>query len=138
MFTTAAIVYTLGSVTIPSLASVYNEFALKKHMETSVHEQNFFLYFYGALFNLLGVFGVMAFSNLSWSAIFYGHSKVSPHTLLCCSLGILHHPGTAHLNWLSDASRHNFNVNRYTCNRGQQAVQSIASQRQGLYTLARL
>ena len=54
MFTTAAIVYTLGSVTIPSLASVYNEFALKKHMETSVHEQNFFLYFYGALFKPAG------------------------------------------------------------------------------------
>ena len=76
IFTAAAIVYTLGSVTIPSLASVYNEFALKKHMETSVHEQNFFLYFYGAVFNLLGVFGVMAFSHLSWNAIFLGHSKV--------------------------------------------------------------
>ena len=76
MFTAAAIVYTLGSVTVPSLASVYNEFALKKHMETSVHEQNFFLYFYGAVFNLLGVFGVMAFSHLSWNAIFLGHSKV--------------------------------------------------------------
>lgn len=31
--------YTLGSVTIPSLASVYNEMALKKHMDTSVHLQ---------------------------------------------------------------------------------------------------
>ena len=89
MFTAAAIVYTLGSVTIPSLASVYNEFALKKHMETSVHEQNFFLYFYGALFNLLGVFGVMAFSSLSWSAIFYGHSKVRCQSLLCCALHTL-------------------------------------------------
>ncbi len=39
--------YTLGAVTIPSLASVYNEFALKKHMDTSVHLQNFFLYFFG-------------------------------------------------------------------------------------------
>ena len=76
MFTAAAIVYTLGSVTIPSLASVYNEFALKKHMETSVHEQNFFLYFYGAVFNLLGVFGVMAFSHLTWNAIFLGHTQV--------------------------------------------------------------
>ena len=85
LFTTAAIIYTLGSVTIPSLASVYNEFALKKHMETSVHEQNFFLYFYGAVFNLLGVFGVMGFSHLSWSAIFYGHSKVSPARLSCSS-----------------------------------------------------
>ena len=35
----AAVLYTLGSVTIPSLASVYNELALKKHMDTSVHLQ---------------------------------------------------------------------------------------------------
>ena len=35
----AAVACTLGSVTVPSLASVYNEFALKKHMDTSVHEQ---------------------------------------------------------------------------------------------------
>ena len=77
MFSTVAIAYTLGSVTVPSLASVYNEFALKKHMDTSVHEQNFFLYFYGALFNLLGVLATMAFGGLSWSAIFHGHSKVS-------------------------------------------------------------
>jgi hypothetical protein len=76
MFSTVAIAYTLGSVTVPSLASVYNEFALKKHMDTSVHEQNFFLYFYGALFNLLGVLATMAFGGLSWSAIFHGHSKV--------------------------------------------------------------
>lgn len=39
---------TLGTVTVPSAASVYNEYALKKHMDTSVHLQNFFLYFYGA------------------------------------------------------------------------------------------
>ena len=86
MFTAAAIVYTLGSVTIPSLASVYNEFALKKHMETSVHEQNFFLYFYGAVFNLLGVFGVMAFSHLSWNAIFLGHTKVCKLSVACGSV----------------------------------------------------
>lgn len=35
----AAALCTLGSVTVPSLASVFNEFALKKHMDTSVHEQ---------------------------------------------------------------------------------------------------
>lgn len=46
-----AILCTLGTVTVPAAASVYNEFALKKHMDTSVHLQNFFLYFYGALFN---------------------------------------------------------------------------------------
>lgn len=39
------------SVTVPAAAAVYNEFALKKHMDTSVHLQNFFLYFYGAVFN---------------------------------------------------------------------------------------
>jgi hypothetical protein len=38
---------TVASVTIPSLASVYNEFALKKNFDTSVHLQNFFMYFYG-------------------------------------------------------------------------------------------
>lgn len=43
----------LGSVTVPSAASVYNEYALKRHMDTSVHLQNFFLYFFGACFNLL-------------------------------------------------------------------------------------
>ncbi|GIL68412.1 hypothetical protein Vafri_21689 [Volvox africanus] len=44
---------TLGTVTVPAAASVYNEFALKKHMDTSVHLQNFFLYFYGAAFNFI-------------------------------------------------------------------------------------
>ena len=39
MLAAAAVLYTLGSVTIPSLASVYNELALKKHMDTSVHLQ---------------------------------------------------------------------------------------------------
>ena len=40
MMVMAAALYTLGSVTIPSLASVYNELALKKHMETSIDLQN--------------------------------------------------------------------------------------------------
>ena len=43
---------TFASTTVPSAASVYNELALKKNMETSVLLQQFFLYFYGALFNL--------------------------------------------------------------------------------------
>jgi len=58
MMSPAALMYTLGSVSIPSLASVYNEFALKKHMETSVLLQNFFLYFYGAVFNFIGLVGM--------------------------------------------------------------------------------
>ncbi len=60
----AAVLYTLGSITIPSLASVYNEFALKKHMETSVLLQNFFLYFYGACFNMFGMLGMSAIGGL--------------------------------------------------------------------------
>ena len=43
----AAVACTLGSVTVPSLASVYNEFALKKHMDTSVHEQACSIYLAG-------------------------------------------------------------------------------------------
>ena len=38
----AAAMYTLGSVTVPSLASVYNELALKKHMDTSIDLQNWY------------------------------------------------------------------------------------------------
>lgn len=50
-FSPPALVATLGTVTIPAAASVYNEAALKRDMETSVHLQNFFLYFFGLLFN---------------------------------------------------------------------------------------
>jgi hypothetical protein len=49
-----AVLCVVGSVTVPAAASVYNEYALKRHMDTSVHLQNFFLYFYGMLFNLVG------------------------------------------------------------------------------------
>lgn len=38
-----AILCTAGTVTVPAAASVYNEFGMKKHMDTSVHLQNFFL-----------------------------------------------------------------------------------------------
>jgi hypothetical protein len=34
-----AVLCTLGTVTVPSAASVYNEYALKRHMDTSVHLQ---------------------------------------------------------------------------------------------------
>ena len=36
IYSPSSLLYTLGSITVPSLASVYNEFALKKHMDTSV------------------------------------------------------------------------------------------------------
>ena len=72
-----AIVYTIGSITIPSLASVYNEFALKRHMETSVLLQNFFLYFYGACFNLLGLLVIMATGALAPGSILVGFRGVT-------------------------------------------------------------
>jgi hypothetical protein len=73
----AAILYTAGSITVPSLASVYNEFALKRHMETSVLLQNFFLYFYGACFNLIGLIAMMAFGGLAPGAILTGFRGVT-------------------------------------------------------------
>lgn len=72
-----AVLCTLGTVTVPAAASVYNEFALKKHMETSVHLQNFFLYFYGTCFNLLGVLGVCAYKGQDLAQVFQGQSHVT-------------------------------------------------------------
>ena len=71
-----AILYTAGSICIPSLASVYNEMALKKNMDTSVHVQNFFLYLFGLLFNLFGLFLLVVLGHQSISEVFKGHSKV--------------------------------------------------------------
>ncbi|KAI4372750.1 hypothetical protein MLD38_010946 [Melastoma candidum] len=48
-----AYVYTLIFVTVPSLASVYNEYALKSQYDTSIYLQNLFLYGYGAISNFL-------------------------------------------------------------------------------------
>lgn len=75
LFSPVAILYTLGSITIPSLASVYNEFALKKHMETSVLLQNFFLYFYGACFNLVGY--LLFAGGSAGRSIFSGFNSVT-------------------------------------------------------------
>eukprot|EP00192_Tetraselmis_astigmatica_P012114 CAMPEP_0117667146 /NCGR_PEP_ID=MMETSP0804-20121206/10791_1 /TAXON_ID=1074897 /ORGANISM="Tetraselmis astigmatica, Strain CCMP880" /LENGTH=400 /DNA_ID=CAMNT_0005474813 /DNA_START=95 /DNA_END=1298 /DNA_ORIENTATION=- len=70
----AAFIYTGMSVTVPAAASVYNEIALKKHMDTSVHLQNFFMYFYGAMFNTLGLLIVAFLQKQSLSTIFDGHN----------------------------------------------------------------
>jgi len=77
MMVMAAALYTLGSVTIPSLASVYNELALKKHMETSIDLQNWFLYFFGAVFNLAGMVLVASIGRQPLSSMFSGLSTVS-------------------------------------------------------------
>ncbi len=71
-----AIVYTVGSITIPSLASVYNEMALKKNMDTSVHIQNFYLYFFGVLFNFVGLGLLVVLGHQSVSELFTSQSKV--------------------------------------------------------------
>ena len=72
-----SILYTLGSITIPALASVYNEFALKKHMETSVLVQNFFLYFYGMCFNAAGLILAILAGTVSASTAFSGFTMVT-------------------------------------------------------------
>ncbi|PHT35920.1 CMP-sialic acid transporter 2 [Capsicum baccatum] len=50
-------------VTVPSLASVYNEYTLKSQFETSIYHQNLFLYGYGAIFNFLGLLGTVIYKD---------------------------------------------------------------------------
>jgi len=70
-------VYTMMSVTIPSAASVYNEHALKSNFETSVHLQNFFTYFYGAVFNLMGLAAMYAIDGGVGPTLLQGHNTVT-------------------------------------------------------------
>ncbi|XP_027085964.1 CMP-sialic acid transporter 4 [Coffea arabica] len=74
---TAAYLYTLIFVTVPSLASVYNEYALKSQFETSIYLQNLFLYGYGAIFNFLGILGAAIFKGPDNLDILRGHSKAT-------------------------------------------------------------
>ncbi|GAB4818460.1 hypothetical protein N2152v2_005506 [Parachlorella kessleri] len=76
VFSAAAIMYTIGSITVPSLASVYNEFALKKHMDTSVLLQNFFLYFFGMCFNLAGLSIFWLLGAITPATMFAGFRQV--------------------------------------------------------------
>ncbi|GMY18718.1 CMP-sialic acid transporter 3-like isoform X2 [Fagus crenata] len=50
-------------VTVPSMASVFNEYALKSQFETSIYLQNLFLYGYGAMFNLIAILGIAIFKG---------------------------------------------------------------------------
>ncbi|XVF76920.1 hypothetical protein PTKIN_Ptkin13bG0306100 [Pterospermum kingtungense] len=75
--TTGAYIYTLIFVTVPSLASVYNEYALKSQYETSIYLQNLFLYGYGAIFNFLGILGTAVVKGPSSFDILQGHSKAT-------------------------------------------------------------
>ncbi|XP_061360205.1 CMP-sialic acid transporter 3-like isoform X2 [Gastrolobium bilobum] len=75
--TMGAYIYTLIFVTVPSLASVYNEYALKSQYDTSIYLQNLFLYGYGAIFNFLGIVGTAIFKGPSSFDILQGHSKAT-------------------------------------------------------------
>ncbi|KAF8393909.1 hypothetical protein HHK36_020109 [Tetracentron sinense] len=79
---TGAYMYTLifdlnVQVTVPSLASVFNEYALKSQFETSIYLQNFFLYGYGAIFNFLAILGTAVIKGPSSFDILQGHSKAT-------------------------------------------------------------
>lgn len=74
---TTAYIYTLIFVTIPSLASVYNEYALKSQYDTSIYLQNLFLYGYGAIFNFLAILGIAIVKGPSSLNILEGHSKAT-------------------------------------------------------------
>lgn len=72
-----AYIYTLIFVTVPSLASVFNEYALKSQYDTSIYLQNLFLYGYGAIFNFLGILVMAIFKGPDSLDILQGHSKAT-------------------------------------------------------------
>ncbi|CAN0858066.1 CMP-sialic acid transporter 3 [Linum grandiflorum] len=80
---TGAYMYTLIFVTVPSLASVFNEYAMKSQYDTSIYLQNLFLYGYGAIFNFLAILGITIFKGPSSMDILHGHSKAT--MLLICN-----------------------------------------------------
>ncbi|KAI4338852.1 hypothetical protein MLD38_023860 [Melastoma candidum] len=78
-----AYIYTFIFVTVPSLASVYNEYAMKSQYDTSIYLQNLFLYGYGAMFNFLGILGMAIVKGPSSFDILQGHSHAT--MLLICN-----------------------------------------------------
>ncbi|GJS75602.1 CMP-sialic acid transporter 3-like protein [Tanacetum coccineum] len=58
-----AYICTFIFVTVPSMASVFNEYALKSQYDTSIYLQNLFLYGYGAIFNFLGILGTVVIKD---------------------------------------------------------------------------
>lgn len=54
---------------------MYNEIALKKHMDTSVHLQNFFMYFFGVLFNALGLIFITYVQKKNLTEVFVGQNQ---------------------------------------------------------------
>ncbi|KAB1203440.1 CMP-sialic acid transporter 3 [Morella rubra] len=80
---TGAYLCTMVFVTVPSLASVYNEYALKSQFETSIYLQNLFLYGYGAIFNFIAIVGITIFKGPSSLDMLQGHSRAT--MLLICN-----------------------------------------------------
>ncbi|XP_062228579.1 CMP-sialic acid transporter 3 [Phragmites australis] len=72
-----AYLYTLFFITVPALASVYNEKALKSQFDTSIYLQNLFLYGYGAIFNFLGLMITAIIKGPSSFNILEGHSRAT-------------------------------------------------------------
>ncbi|GAY48925.1 CMP-sialic acid transporter 3 [Citrus sinensis] len=72
-----AYIYTLIFITVPSMASVFNEYALKSQYDTSIYLQNLFLYGYGAIFNFLGILVTAIFKGPDNLDILQGHSKAT-------------------------------------------------------------
>ncbi|GAB2294163.1 CMP-sialic acid transporter 3 [Dionaea muscipula] len=74
---TGAYICTLIFVTVPSMASVFNEYALKSQYDTSIYLQNLFLYGYGAIFNFLAILGIAIAKGPGSFDIFQGISKAT-------------------------------------------------------------
>ncbi|KAI3518619.1 hypothetical protein L1887_07424 [Cichorium endivia] len=74
---TGAYICTFIFVTVPSMASVFNEYALKSQYDTSIYLQNLFLYGYGAIFNFLGILGTVVIKGPESFDILQGHSKAT-------------------------------------------------------------
>ncbi|KAK1435274.1 hypothetical protein QVD17_01035 [Tagetes erecta] len=72
-----AYIYTFIFVTVPSMASVFNEYALKSQYDTSIYMQNLFLYGYGAIFNFLGILVTVIIKGPESFDILQGHSKAT-------------------------------------------------------------
>lgn len=77
-----AYVYTLAFVTVPSLASVFNEYALKSQFDTSIYLQNLFLYGYGAFFNFLAILFTTVLKGGNGFDILHGHSRATLFLIL--------------------------------------------------------
>ncbi|KAK9072516.1 hypothetical protein SSX86_008950 [Deinandra increscens subsp. villosa] len=72
-----AYIYTFIFVTVPSMASVFNEYAMKSQYDTSIYMQNLFLYGYGAIFNFLGILVTVIIKGPESFDILQGHSRAT-------------------------------------------------------------